>query len=265
MRKVVTEKYSRENIAGELNRIKADYIRNGQSSQANEVWCIESILKIQTEYLNAFELLKQKEYYKAWCAIEQVELTLGFLAPHHDIGMDEYMLSFIDEHIRKYQKIYPYQIFISPELVEEEKKCNICNQIMSIRNPCGHEVGEIYNGEMCCRIVTKVQILGIAMVESPLQKYSVPFLKDEATGEVTDHYNYEVVEYLTDKLMGPFDAWDFELSSKIYPHTHFASLGRNDKCPCGSGKKYKKCCLDKEGVKLPQYDFMLHGQNPEML
>ena len=24
-------------------------------------------------------------------------------------------------------------------------------------------------------------------------------------------------------------------------------VGRNDPCPCGSGKKYKKCCLDKAG------------------
>src|SRR5699024_7549775 len=24
------------------------------------------------------------------------------------------------------------------------------------------------------------------------------------------------------------------------------SVGRNDPCPCGSGKKYKKCCLNKE-------------------
>lgn len=23
-------------------------------------------------------------------------------------------------------------------------------------------------------------------------------------------------------------------------------VGRNDKCPCGSGKKYKKCCINKE-------------------
>jgi uncharacterized protein YecA (UPF0149 family) len=22
-----------------------------------------------------------------------------------------------------------------------------------------------------------------------------------------------------------------------------AKIGRNDRCPCGSGKKYKKCCL----------------------
>ena len=26
-------------------------------------------------------------------------------------------------------------------------------------------------------------------------------------------------------------------------------IGRNDKCPCGSGKKYKNCCLNSEPVK----------------
>ena len=26
-----------------------------------------------------------------------------------------------------------------------------------------------------------------------------------------------------------------------------AKIGRNDPCPCGSGKKYKKCCLNKSG------------------
>jgi SEC-C motif len=25
-------------------------------------------------------------------------------------------------------------------------------------------------------------------------------------------------------------------------------VGRNDPCPCGSGKKYKKCCLEKDQV-----------------
>ena len=25
-----------------------------------------------------------------------------------------------------------------------------------------------------------------------------------------------------------------------------SKIGRNDPCPCGSGKKYKKCCIDKE-------------------
>ena len=26
-------------------------------------------------------------------------------------------------------------------------------------------------------------------------------------------------------------------------------IGRNDKCPCGSGKKYKKCCIDKKSFE----------------
>ncbi len=25
----------------------------------------------------------------------------------------------------------------------------------------------------------------------------------------------------------------------------FTKIGRNEKCPCGSGKKYKKCCMTK--------------------
>jgi hypothetical protein len=29
-----------------------------------------------------------------------------------------------------------------------------------------------------------------------------------------------------------------------YEQEHKAKIGRNDPCPCGSGKKYKKCCLN---------------------
>ncbi|PJD00044.1 hypothetical protein GQ37_005775 [Janthinobacterium sp. BJB1] len=25
--------------------------------------------------------------------------------------------------------------------------------------------------------------------------------------------------------------------------SHFGKIGRNNPCPCGSGKKYKRCCL----------------------
>jgi len=27
-------------------------------------------------------------------------------------------------------------------------------------------------------------------------------------------------------------------------------VGRNEPCPCGSGRKYKKCCLSKKGINL---------------
>jgi len=28
-------------------------------------------------------------------------------------------------------------------------------------------------------------------------------------------------------------------------HTTIVRVGRNDRCPCGSGRKLKRCCLDK--------------------
>ena len=31
--------------------------------------------------------------------------------------------------------------------------------------------------------------------------------------------------------------------AKLEPHQVDAKVKRNDPCPCGSGKKYKKCCL----------------------
>jgi uncharacterized protein YecA (UPF0149 family) len=35
-----------------------------------------------------------------------------------------------------------------------------------------------------------------------------------------------------------------EFDTQLEKNEDFVDVGRNDKCPCGSGKKYKKCCLD---------------------
>ncbi len=43
-------------------------------------------------------------------------------------------------------------------------------------------------------------------------------------------------------------------------------IGRNDPCPCGSGKKYKKCCMGKlafEEINVPKDYFRLKGKRAE--
>ena len=35
---------------------------------------------------------------------------------------------------------------------------------------------------------------------------------------------------------------------KAYPITGYKSIGRNDPCPCGSGLKYKQCCLGSQKI-----------------
>lgn len=42
---------------------------------------------------------------------------------------------------------------------------------------------------------------------------------------------------------------DYDYDETFFPETYVRpepKIGRNDPCPCGSGKKYKKCCLDKD-------------------
>lgn len=44
---------------------------------------------------------------------------------------------------------------------------------------------------------------------------------------------------------------DYGNDEMFLPETYIRAepkVGRNDPCPCGSGKKYKKCCLDKDEV-----------------
>ncbi len=40
-----------------------------------------------------------------------------------------------------------------------------------------------------------------------------------------------------------------EFYSSLEPIKAKRKIGRNEKCPCGSGKKYKKCCLNKSSTQ----------------
>ncbi len=66
----------------------------------------------------------------------------------------------------------------------------------------------------------------------------VPLL--EELGRTEDARNLEAEEDLRDKKRDSHRSW--ELAEPIVaPMTSGPKIGRNDPCPCGSGKKYKKC------------------------
>jgi hypothetical protein len=66
--------------------------------------------------------------------------------------------------------------------------------------------------------------------------------------------------YFTDKYKKDQARWAADRNARerlaeLNTGQHFSNfqrkLGRNDSCPCGSGKKYKKCCLGKQSVPIP--------------
>lgn len=49
---------------------------------------------------------------------------------------------------------------------------------------------------------------------------------------------------MTDEADGGHECGDPHCGDHIMPFRRDTpKVGRNDACPCGSGKKYKKCCL----------------------
>ena len=79
--------------------------------------------------------------------------------------------------------------------------------------------------------------------ESHIQTYKFDRRRD--LPDIFSRYNEIVstwIAYSDEKTKTePFERPDYY--AQIKPHMAAKKPGRNDPCPCGSGKKYKKCCL----------------------
>lgn len=253
---------SRDDIAARIEVLKDRAVSRRLEEEAKELWILRSALQGQSLYLEAFELLGLGKFYDAWCTLERCDITLGSLEKHEKARWTLFRLDFIAEYVAKWQSIFPYKVFLSPAYIKHRKECSICGRQVLPRTSCVHRLGEIYNGRMCHHIVTDAELLEISLVENPVQKYSVAFPKHTGNRENGDSYNYATVEYARSAIQNPFDIWSVERTTKLWPHSHFQRIGRNDPCPCGSSEKYKKCCLIKEGVLMPHFQFLLSAQPP---
>lgn len=259
--KLGKEDVSFDNLLEKILNVKKDFASQGKEEEAKHFWICEQIVEIHKGFNEAFTLLKEKKYFDCWCKLERVEITFHFFKKHFEYDKQLFKLYQIEKAIRNLQVIFPYRIFSSIEFLEKEKKCNICDEVVTVRKPCGHRTGEIYGGELCLRVVTKCDLLGIAVVENPVNKYTVLFTSDPVTNETIDQYQYDSVDYLMEIVSSPYEPWDLEISTKYLPHSQFVHLGQDDYCPCGSAEKYMNCCLPRqEGVKYLHHEFIV--QNP---
>jgi len=75
------------------------------------------------------------------------------------------------------------------------------------------------------------------------------FLKDSKrkfTGKLIDNFRKPLVDNKYTKKLVKQGRKNFEIKNKQYLTSlgiNSKRIGRNKSCPCGSGKKYKKCCI----------------------
>ncbi len=64
---------------------------------------------------------------------------------------------------------------------------------------------------------------------------------EEACGLIIEYYNSLPLWGLKG-----YSPQELKTAPRVHHEPHTTAVGRNDPCPCGSGKKYKKCCYKKD-------------------
>ena len=236
-----------DNIGERIERLRQKAISKHDEEQANYCWCLKQIYLIKNGFFTAITDLKNKNYEDAWLKFDNIDIKLGNLENNFDIYQenDKYNLVFIGRIIKEYQKLFPYRYFSSRESIIKTEKCSICGKEISLRHSCGHKVGKLYMGELCSRIVVDMELKAIAIVTDPFDKYAI--LKIEGK-----EYNYCMLEKLMTLINDPYDDFYVEVTKIKKPN--YKKIGRNSMCPCGSGKKYKKCHLDTKDELMEHYN-----------
>lgn len=244
--------------------MKMQAVQRNDQEAAKLLWCYEQVLNAHEHYITAFHAIKNGSYYSAWREFERVEIVLHHLEPHFRWEDSDLGLDLVSKHMKQFQSIFPYKWFISPAMLVEQKICSVCGDVVSLRNPCGHRPGEIYEGEMCHRKIQKARIIELSLVQTPGHKYSVVFFgQSEGSGPAQDAYDYSKVHYVADGLRSPYDVWDMRWTKIRHPHSRYDFVDRHEACPCGSDKKYSDCCLPEAGVLRPHLEIIFSVPPPE--
>jgi len=236
-----------------LEAVKGAAVASGDEDLAKATWCLGTTGTAQDHFVEAMDLLGKDQFYAGWCELERCEVALRALRRHYRPPDDRWGIRHMESHVAHLQDLFPYRVFISPSYVVREAECTICGApAYTIRSGCNHRTGEIYGGEICNRLVTRADFIEVSFVSNPVQKYSVAFPERG--------FNYGGVRYVRQGLRHPWTAWSYERSERETDRKLYPSADRNDMCPCGSGLKYERCCINKRATK-PHFQ-IIFGEPP---
>ncbi|MEM9216050.1 MAG: SEC-C domain-containing protein [Cyanobacteria bacterium P01_F01_bin.150] len=267
---VAMQAYEIENMERLLVELKRDALHAEDQKLAAHIWCLQEAVAVHNSYFSAFSLLKKGAFYDAWCELENTEKGLwaikapqSYLPDYWEEFWNYGQYGFIEEHVPKWQALFPYRLFCSPGMTYKQY-CSVCDVEINPRKPCDHKDGEIYNGEMRARVVRDIRYNHIALVKNPANKFAFLFLSDPETGEKVDHYDYSLAKGLISVLDHPFQRWDYDIQTLERDYAYFKGRGfkENDLCPCGSKRKYSDCCI-LSTVSVPHYQFSYAAPSQE--
>ena len=235
---------------------KKEAVDRGDEELANNCWREIESIKLNVLFIGVFNKIKNKNYRDAWCDLEKCEHKCNIIEENSG---QEFLIrsriNFIKDKVTKWQSLYPYCVFSSPEFTVGYYTCSICGHKIRPRSRCEHKRGKIYNGELCVHVANDMEFRRVSLVKNPVQKYSVVH-NDETL-------DFSLIDYLYDLLENAFEEWDLNWTRKSFPIERFSNVDIDSQCPCRSGKLFKDCCINKDEIEIPHVDFLLDKNIPK--
>lgn len=241
-----------EECEKDLTEMRAIINAHGQSWQnekdevLNEVYVVNRFVDLLSSYSTTWLNISKKKYAASWGSLQSSMDHLRSVKKFTN-GTSSIILDYFENQLIELEKLYPYKIFVSMGASVEWFECGICGKDIDSLE-CEHIKGELYRGKLAYATAKKIgNIDHVAMVKYPQDKRCVIQYDDDGPQFKLVRY---VTDLLTSKTMSPLSFHHLEYSKRMEKNPDFRKLPRNEKCFCGSGKKYKRCCIDKEIVEF---------------
>ena len=221
----------------------------GDEFQAKVIWCLEGLVIVHSEFTLAYDSMRSGDVVGAFDRIEEILTGTHRIRQHLNDGGGQFGLDLIYNGARNWVTLLDPPYGVSHGSIIKRAYCSICQTKVGVMWPCGHTKGEVYGGECCSQIIEEMEVVEISLVERPAS-----LLLSNHKERMLDRA--ERFKQLAEKLLSPYTPWFPELVADLKQHPVYRGVGRNAKCPCGSGKKLKRCCTH-SGPKIKHWEIWI--------
>jgi len=223
----------------------------------NDIYLLKQVLSFHSSLITMWEEINNKKYSNSWNYLQNCLDSLRNINKFSLNNQKTDVLDFFEKQLLILEKLYPYKIFASIGWEVALYECSICGKNIDSFE-CEHEIGELYSGEIAIGIAKDItNINHVSMVENPMDKRCVVQYEDSG-------HHFKGLQFLSGQLVSnqltPITLYDADETPRKKLNKNYVELKRNEKCLCGSNKKFKKCCINKKYIEEKHIELIVHHE-----
>jgi len=214
----------------------------------NDLFVLDRYVDLLFKYGELWQRIRDGQFSDSWCSLQDCLDLLRLIKRFSQID-----IAFFEAQLTELERVYPYSVFASVGMLVERFDCSICGCDIDSEE-CSHVGGALYRGEMAYGIARNITAIDhLALVTNPEDKRCVIQYDD-----TSDHFKLVrlLADLITSQQWRPADFSHLQFSQKRRLNPNYRQVGRNDLCFCGSGKKFKKCCIGTALIEQKHVDLV---------